>query len=184
MKSIKDEIEKYDRELDKYSDVLDFSNIDKIDFDESSNKDLTLVAKTLIDIKLELNLIRKNLTNDIEIVIRNLIDKSLKNVKDTTRLNLESFEAKIKNMLEEQNSNMRYENQVLKDKFNSSLDEFLRRGELILEKVENIEKKTLVENISNEKEFKKTKTIEMREFKPKSRLEQIRAKIKNIESLG
>ena len=184
MKSIKDEIEKYDRELDKYSDVLDFSNIDKIDFDESSNKDLTLVAKTLIDIKLELNLIRKNLTNDIEIVIRNLIDKSLKNVKDTTRLNLDTFEARIKNMIEEQNSNMRYENQVLKDKFNSSLDEFLRRGELILEKSENTQKKILVENISNEKEFKKTKTIEMREVKPKSRLEQIRDKIKNIESLG
>ena len=141
MKSIKDEIEKYDRELDKYSDVLDFSNIDKIDFDESSNKDLTLVAKTLIDIKLELNLIRKNLTNDIEIVIRNLIDKSLKNVKDTTRLNLDTFEARIKNMIEEQNSNMRYENQVLKDKFNSSLDEFLRRGELILEKSENTQKR-------------------------------------------
>ena len=72
----------------------------------------------------------------------------------------------------------------LKDKFNSSLDEFLRRGELILEKSENTQKKILVENISNEKEFKKTKTIEMREVKPKSRLEQIRDKIKNIESLG
>ena len=184
MKSIREEIEKYDKELDKYSDVLDFSSIDKIDFDESSNKDLTLVAKTLIDIKLELNLIRKNLTNDIEIVIRNLIDKSLKNVKDTTRLNLESFEAKIKNMLEEQNSKMRHENHVLKDKFNSSLDEFLRRGDLIFEKIENNQKNIFVENTSNGKEFEKTKTIEIREVKPKSRLEQIRDKIRSIESLN
>ena len=189
VKDLKKEIESFDKELDKYSDVLDFSSIDTFDVEKEAteNYDLVLISKTLMELKLEMNLLRKNLSNDVEIMAKELISSSIKSIKEVTRVNLEKLEVKLRSMIEEQTLNSKHQIETLKQDFNKVLEDFSDKNEEYFEKFNRLRVGYEGEVIGVEYKIKpkeveiKKNTIDVQKSSPKTRLDLIREKIKKID---
>jgi hypothetical protein len=181
------ELQQYNLELNKYDDLLEINNIDHLLTPENNNdieSNFSIIAQTLMEIKLEMNLIRKNLTRDMEF----MISKNIKEInKKTTTSFLENskiLQNKLEFSFQNQLSQMKYEI----EQFKNNLDEFAinstHNNDNFISSIQEIRSKNLKElepeKSMNENTIINEKIVNMEKIEGNSKLEQIRLKLKKL----
>jgi hypothetical protein len=181
------ELQQYNLELNKYDDLLEINNIDHL-LTPENNKDIesnfSIIAQTLMEIKLEMNLIRKNITRDMEF----MISKNIKEInKKTTTSFLENskiLQNKLEFSFQNQLNQMKYEI----EQFKNNLDEFAinstHNNDNFISSIQEIRSKNLKElepeKSMNENTIINEKIVNMEKIEGNSKLEQIRLKLKKL----
>ena len=181
------ELQQYNLELNKYDDLLEINNIDQFLTPENNNdieSNFSIIAQTLMEIKLEMNLIRKNITRDMEF----MISKNIKEINKKTTTSFIENSKILQNKLEFSFQNQLNQMKFEIEQFKNNLDEFAinstHNNDNFISSIQEIRSKNLKElepeKSMNENTIINEKIVNMEKIEGNSKLEQIRLKLKKL----